>query len=128
MRPGGRPAALPRDGALLRGLAILHALVGAVFYRRELGEIRRDGVLAAVPYRGPKPVAFWFLLASPLVWVIAGLVSDAEAGGDWEAVRRAHRISLASAVAGVLLMPGSGFWGWLAISARGLHRARRAAR
>jgi uncharacterized protein DUF6463 len=114
---------LPGEGAQLRALAVLHALVGAVFYRRELGAIRRDGALAGIPYRGPKPTAFWFLLASPLVWTIGRLVGDAEAATDWAAVRRAHRLGLASAVVAILLMPVSGFWGWLAISLRGLRRA-----
>lgn len=117
--------ALPGEGALLRGLAVLHALVGIIIYRRELGSIGRDGVVAGVPYRGPKPTAFWFLVASPLVWVIGRLVTDAETAGDGAAVRRAHRLSLASAAVAIVLMPISGFWGWLAISARGLWRARR---
>jgi uncharacterized protein DUF6463 len=116
--------ALPGEGALLRGLAVLHALVGMITYRRELGSISRDGVIAGVPYRGPKPTAFWFLIASPLVWVIGRLVTDAEAIGDWDAVEHAHRLSLASAAAAIVLMPISGFWGWLVISARGVRRAR----
>jgi hypothetical protein len=116
--------ALPGEGTLLRGLAVLHALVGAAVYRRELSSIGRDGVVAGVPYRGSKPTVFWFLIASPLVWVIGRLVTDAEAVGDWAAVRRAHRLSLTSAALAIVLMPISGFWGWLVISARGLCRAR----
>ncbi len=116
--------ALPREGALLRGLAVLHALVGIALYRRELRSIRRDGVVAGVPYRGPKATVFWFLIASPLVWAIGQLITDAEASDDWAAVRRAHRLGLASAAAAIVLVPISGFWGWLAISARGVRRAR----
>jgi Family of unknown function (DUF6463) len=115
---------LPGEGTLLRELAVLHAFVGIVLYRRELGSISRDGVVAGVPYRGPKSTVFWFLVASPLVWVIGRLVTDAETIGDWTAVRRAHQLSLASAAVAIVLMPISGFWGWLVISARGLWRAR----
>lgn len=112
----------PGDGVLLRLLAVAHALVGLAFYRRELRAIARSGVFAAVPYRGSRSTAFWFLVPSPLVWVIGRLVADAERAGDWPAVRAAHRVSLVSAALAVVCMPASGFWGWLAISARGLRR------
>ncbi len=112
------------DGALLRLLAIAHALVGIAFYRRELRSIGRDGFLAGIPYRGPKATAFWFFIPSPLVWIIGQLVSDAEEAEDWDAVRAAHRVSLVSAAVATLCLPVSGFWGWLAISVRGLRRAQ----
>jgi hypothetical protein len=112
------------DGRLLRVLAVAHAAVGLAFFRAEIRSIAGDGVLAAVPHRGPRATAFWFLVPSPLVWVIGRLVSRAEEAGDWEAVRRAHGASLASASLAAACMPVSGFWGWLAISARGLWRAR----
>jgi Family of unknown function (DUF6463) len=112
------------EGALLRLLALAHAAVGVAFYRRELGAIGRDGVLAGVPYRGPKATAFWFLVPSPLVWIIGGLVAEAEEANDWNAVRAAHRFSLASALVAVVLQPVSGFWGWLAISLRSAASAR----
>jgi uncharacterized protein DUF6463 len=113
------------EGALLRALAIAHALVGLAFYRRELTALYRDGLIGGVPNRGDKATAFWFLLPSPLVWVIGRLVSDAGAAGDDDALRRAHGVSLISATVAILCMPVSGFWAWLAISVRGLKRARR---
>jgi hypothetical protein len=82
------------------------------------------GVIAAVPYRGPKAAVFWFLIASPLIWAIGQLITDTEASHDWAAARRAHRLGLASAAGATVLVPISGFWGWLAISARGVRRAR----
>jgi hypothetical protein len=112
------------EGALLRLLALGHAVVGVALYRRELGAIGRHGALAGVPYRGPKATAFWFLVPSPLLWIIGGLVAEAEEANDWTAVLAAHRCSLASALIAVALLPVSGFWGWLAISLRGLLRAR----
>src|SRR5262245_31831663 len=112
---GGSPGApVPSrvdDGLLLRVLAVAHALVGLAFYREEIRSLGRDRVLAAVPYRGPRATAFWFLVPSPLVWVVGRLLSRAEKAGDWEAVRRAHRASLASAALAVACMPLSGFWG-----------------
>lgn len=115
------------EGALLRLLAVGHALVGIGIYRRELRSIGRDSILAGVPYRGPRATAFWFFVPSPLLWTIGRLVGDAEAVGDWNAVRAAHRLSLVGAAVATVCVPISGFWIWLGISARGLHRARHSA-
>jgi hypothetical protein len=112
------------EGRLLRWLAVVHTAVGASIYHRELGPPRRAGIRARLRFRGDRTTAFWFFVPSPLVWVIGGLVSDAEARGDHRALARAHRVSLASAAVAVAYLPVSGFWGWLAISARGLRRAR----
>ena len=124
MTPAHRPR-LPGNGRLLQVVAIAHAIVGAVFYRGELGSIGRDGVAGAVPYRGPKATAFWFLVPSPLLWIMARLLNRAEEQGDAEAVRDASRLGLASSLLAVVCMPVSGFWAWLAISLRGLRDARR---
>ena len=116
----------PGEGVLLRLLSIGHALVGIAIYRRELRSIVRDGVLAGAAYRGPKAAAFWFLVPAPLTWIIGRLVSDAEEAEDWSALRRAHRLGLISAAIAIFCLPVSGFWGWLALSSRGLRRARKA--
>lgn len=119
---------LPANGILLRLLALGHAVVGTTVYRKELRSIARDGVVAGVPYRGPKATAFWFLMPTPLMWLIGRLVSGAEESGDAATLRSVHRVSMASAAVAILCMPLSGFWGWLAISTRGLLDARRAPR
>jgi len=111
------------EGDLLRLLALTHALVGLGFYRAELRSIIRSRVFASVPYRGLRATAFWFLVPSPLIWIIGGLVGDAEHAGRWDAVQAAHRASVMSAAVAIVCMPISGFWGWLAISARGLRRS-----
>jgi hypothetical protein len=111
------------EGDLLRAMAFAHTIVGLGIYRVELRSIARSRIVASVPYRGPRATAFWFLVPSPLMWVIGRLVREAEHAGRWDAVRAAHRVSLVSAVLAVVCMPVSGFWGWLAISARGLRRA-----
>jgi hypothetical protein len=110
------------DGDLLRLLAVAHTTVGLGVYRAELRSIGRSRVFASVPYRGPRATAFWFLVPSPLMWIIGRLVGDAEHAGRWDAVRAAHRVSLMSAAVAIVCMPISGFWGWLALSARGLRR------
>ena len=122
MRPvgGGRVT----NGRLLRLLALAHALVGVLVYRGELVEIAREGVVATVPYKGARASAFWFMMSSPLLWILAGLLHRAERAGDAQALRATSRASLASAVVAVACLPFSGFWGWLAISLRGLRDAR----
>ena len=122
---GGRR--LPETGRLLRGLAFSHAAVGLAIYRRELRAIVGDGVANAVPYRGPKATAFWFLMPSPPIWLVGRLLSSAERAGDVEAVRAVNRVGAACAAVAVVCMPVSGFWGLLAISLRGLWHARHAA-
>ncbi|HEY6780826.1 MAG TPA: DUF6463 family protein, partial [Thermoleophilaceae bacterium] len=116
---------LPGSGRLLQGLAIAHTAVGLAYYRTELRSIVRDGVVAAVPNRGPKSTAFWFLVPSPLVWIAGRLLTSAEAAGDAESLRAASRAGVVSATVCVACMPISGFWGWLLISLRGLRQARR---
>jgi hypothetical protein len=113
------------NGRLLRWLGAMHAVVGAIVYRGELRAIARDGVVAAVSYRGPKATAFWFLVPSPLIWLVGRLLSDAERAGDSRALRDVSLVSAVSAAVAILCMPFSGFWGWLAISLRGLWQAGR---
>ncbi len=119
-----RQLRLPRNGRLLQVVALAHTAVGAVFYRQELRQVAADGVVNSVPYRGPKATAFWFLVPSPLLWILGRLLSDAEEAADAEALRNASRVGLASSVLAVLCMPVSGFWAWIAISLRGLRDAR----
>jgi hypothetical protein len=116
------------NGRLLQVVALGHAVVGSAIHRDALREIGRDGVVGAVPYRGPKATAFWFIVPSPLLWILAGLMHRAERRGDAEALHGASRLGLASALVAVACMPVSGFWAWVAISLRGLRDARRMGR
>jgi Family of unknown function (DUF6463) len=113
------------NGGLLGALALAHAVVGALFYRRELARIGRGGLLGAGSFRGPDAPAFWFFVNSPLLLIIARLTRRAERSGDAAALREASSLSLAAALLGVICLPVSGFWGWLAISLRGLRDAHR---
>jgi hypothetical protein len=115
----------PANGDLLGALALAHAVVGTLFYRRELVRMGRGGVLGAGSFRGPDAPAFWFFVNSPLLLIVARLTRRAERSGDAAALREAGALSLAAATLGVICLPVSGFWGWLAISLRGLRDARR---
>lgn len=115
----------PGNGRLLQLIGAGHTLVGTVVYRKELRAIGRDRVVAAIPYKGPKATAFWFMVPSTLIWIIGGLVNRAEHAGDAKALREAHGLGLASAILAAACLPVSGFWAWIAISLRGLYAARR---
>lgn len=121
---GGRVRGGEGSGRLLQLMAVGHAAVGIGLYREELRSIAREGVLAAVPYRGSQATAFWFLMAAPTWWLTGRLVGAAEAAHDERALRLAGRVALASAVVGVVCTPVSGFWGLLLIALRSRRRAR----
>lgn len=120
-----RRSRVPGPGRLLQALALAHTAVGVAVYRHELRSLAREGVVAAVPIRGPKATAFWFLVASPLTWLAGGLLHSAEAAGDAQALRSASRFGVVGSLVCIACMPVSGFWGWLLISVRGLRQAKR---
>lgn len=120
----GRPE-LPGTGRLLQLIACGHAGVGSAIYRKELREIGREGIVGAVPYRGPRATAFWFLVPSPLLWMLGRLLDRAEAAGDAEVMRSVSRFGVICAPIAIACVPLSGFWAWLAVSLRGLREARR---
>lgn len=119
---------LPTTGRCLQLLALGHAAVGAVAYRRELRQIGRRGLLGSVGFRGDRSSAFWFLMPSPLLWGLGRLMHRAELAGDADAVRAASRTGLATAIVGAACMPVSGFWLLIGLTLRGLREAARLGR
>ncbi len=113
------------SGRLLQLTAAGHAAVGIRLYRHELRSLARDGVVAAVPYRGPQATAFWFLMSAPTWWLVGRLLSACEEANDESAQRVARRVALATGAVGVTCTPVSGFWGLLLIALRGWHMAQR---
>jgi hypothetical protein len=109
---------------MLQLIAFGHTAVGTVLYRDELRSIARDRFVGAVPYRGPKATAFWFLMPAPFLWTVGYLVGAAERAHDKGALRTAGRVGLASAAIGVVCMPISGWWLQLLVSLRGLRKTR----
>jgi hypothetical protein len=121
----GRARGTWGSGRLLQLTAAGHAAVGIQLYRRELRSLARDGVLAAVPYRGPQATAFWFLMSAPTWWLTGRLLSACEEAHDESAQRAARRVALAIAAVGVTCTPVSGFWGLLLIALRSWHLEQR---
>lgn len=101
----------PWIGRWLLGVALLHTFFGLVAFPQVLLQLWQLGVFDAVgtdPLRG---AVVWFLLfGAPLTllaWVITPLERRQEAT---PLLRRLGWGLLALALAGVVLMPASGFW------------------
>lgn len=103
-------------GRLLMAIAVIHALFGLWFGRGPLLGIARDGFLNAIDPFPDRQLVFWFLFASPMLWLLGQLVS-------WTAERGAPPtflgwgLLLLVVVCGAM-MPASGFW--LALAPAGM--------
>lgn len=112
-------------GWWLRTLGLLHAGTGVVLYRRPLAEIMQAGVVGAVPDRGDRATAFWFMTTAPLLWVGGRLLDTAVSAGDREAQRAVGAVVAVTGIAGAIAMPLSGFG---AVAAAGIGAWRQARR
>ena len=114
-------------GWLLMAIAFIHAAFGLWMGRRPLLAIAREGFTNAVDPHLDRNVVFWFLLASPLLWMVGRLAlwlaDEGQRPPAW-----LGRDLLALAVLGIVLMPASGFWLILAPAALLILAARESAR
>lgn len=112
---------MSRAGRLLQVVALGHGAIGAWLYRDVVAGAARDvrtrgprALAGAVPDRGDRATAFWFLVASPLLWTLGRSLGP----GD----RLAGGVLAATGVAGSVLMPAGG---WPAVALIGIWNARR---
>lgn len=115
-------------GWWLQVIGLAHAAVGLVLHREPLAEIVRAKVIGAVPERGDRATAFWFLILAPTCWTAGRLLRSAELAGDLPAQRQAGAVLTAVGVAGVAVMPASPFWSLIAVGAGAVRRGRRTQR
>lgn len=118
-------ARLPSAGRALQGIALAHAIVGVTAHRDSLRSIVGDGVMAAVPDRGDRATAFWFLSVSPLLWTTGRLLRSAEESADHAALRSVGVVVAGTGLVGIVTMPVSGFWAVAAAGLGALNAARR---
>jgi len=109
-------------------LAIGHAGVGALIYRRELRRFGARPLLGAASFRGREAPAFWFFVNTPLLLIVGGLLHRAEDNGDTAALRNTSGFGLAASLPAAFFLPRSGFWVWAIVSLRGLRDAHRLSR
>lgn len=96
-------------GRLLMATAVLHMLVGVLIFAKPLVDIGRAGVFNAVDPHYDRYAAFWFLTFGVLIFMLGQLI-------HWT-LRRTGTLPaslgwslLGLSIAGVILMPTSGFW------------------
>ena len=115
-------------GSLLMATGVGHALVGVVLFYDALAAILRDGFFNAIAPHFDREAAFWFLLFSPLCYLLGQVVNRAVEWGDTRLLAVLGGHVLAIGVVGVMLLPISGFWILIAIAvvifatARGVDR------
>lgn len=92
-------------GRLLQVVGLGHGTLGLWIYRDVLAETARDvrergprALVGAVPDRGDRATAFWFLVAAPALWSVGRTLEP----GD----RAAGGVLAATGVVGSVLMPG----------------------
>jgi len=102
--------ALRSPGWWVQFTGIGHGIFTAVIFKDELAEIGRAGFIDAVPMKGHRATAFWFLFATPAMWVSGTLLRSAERSGDLKAQRAAGSVIATTGVIGAAAMPVSGFW------------------
>jgi hypothetical protein len=98
-----------RAGRLLIAVAGIHAGFGLWMGRRPLLAIAHDGFLNSIDPHLDRNLVFWFLIASPFLWMVGRfalwLASEGRRPPRW-----LGRDLLALALIGAVLMPASGFW------------------
>ena len=95
-------------GRALQVVGIAHAAVGGWMYRDVLAAAARDvrtrgpaALVGAVPDRGDRATAFWFLVGAPALWTVGRTLAP----GD----RAAGNTLAALGVVGSVLVPRGGF-------------------
>jgi len=102
---------------LLMITGIGHALVGLVLFSGPLGAMVREGVVGTIRYgQFDRAAAFWFLLFSPICFLLGQMVAHAQDRGDRWPLDVIGWNLLAMGVVGAIVMPISGFWVLIAIA------------
>jgi hypothetical protein len=88
-----------------------HALLGLVLFREPIGAIVANGIANSIHVgQYDRAAAFWFLLFSPLCFLLGQLVDHAMERRDrWLFTVVAWNLAAIGCI-GVLIMPISGFW------------------
>lgn len=96
-------------GHLLVVTGVAHLLYGLWLFRGPLAGIAAGGFFAALRGNVDRKLAFWFLFASPMMWIVGQLVLWTDAKGLRPPVWLGLQM-LSLSLAGLALMPKSGFW------------------
>ncbi len=96
-------------GRTVLGIAAVHTLFGAVFFRETVLTLVREGLVATIRDEVDRGAAFWFFYTGFALALIGAWMDEREAEA-----RRFPGYLVASfaalIAAGVIIMPRSGFW------------------
>ncbi len=90
-------------------ISVIHASFGLWYGRGALSGIVADGVINAVDPHMDRNAVFWFLFASPTLWILGQLIVWLDRRGLRPPIWLGVQL-LAVTIAGAVLMPVSGFW------------------
>ena len=97
-------------GRWLIGVAILHTVVGVIMGQGALATLWRRGVINSVGADAMTGVFVWFFFCGAVLALLGMALDKLEKSGGFDGAR-ALGIGLALlSLAGVVLMPVSGFW------------------
>jgi len=108
-------------GKYIAGVGILHTIVGLVVFRATFEDLLRDGVVNTVNWRPERAFPFWFVDIG-LFWILLGAVIDHY---EQEGIPGFVAWALTGlALAGVMVMPLTGWWLFFIPATALLFRAR----
>jgi hypothetical protein len=112
------------SGRLLMVTAVGHALVGVVLFRQSLAAILADGLVNAIqpPFYAAEPhfdriAAFWFLLFSPVLFLLGQITNRAVERKDSSILGLVGWNLLGIGLVGSVVLPVSGNWVLIALAA-----------
>ena len=118
-------------GPLMMVTAVGHALVGVVLFLEPLSAIAREGFINSIqpPMYSAEPhfdriAAFWFLLFSPVLFLLGQLINHAVANRDASSLDHIGWYLVGIGVVGAAILPVSGNWLLLPLGAIILKAAR----
>lgn len=96
-------------GAAIMATAVLHTVVGLMFASKPLMDVLNAGIFNAVDPHFDRMAAVWFLLFGAMLFLLGLFVQWALQETDTLPASVGWGFLL-TCVAGVILMPASGFW------------------
>lgn len=104
-------------GSFMMVTAVGHAIVGAFLFSEPLSEMVREGVINSIqpPMYSVQPhfdraAAFWFLLFSPVLFLLGQIINDALAHGHTRSLRLIGWYLIGIGTVGSAILPLSGNW------------------
>ena len=95
---------------MLIGLGVGHVVFGLVRFRGPLGEIMAEGFVGAFQLNDARRLAFWFVIAGPLLTLLGQVALTAIATGDVALLRTIGWYLGGTFAVGVLAFPKSPLW------------------